>query len=220
MPGAKGKGNPKAKKGGRGKKGGNGGGGGGFNIRTRLADPRESAEMYAKVTKIYGQGVCEVLCNDNKSRQCIIRNKFRGRNRKSNLVEPNSIVLVGLRDWEVTRQDKMEKCDLLDIYNPKQYKDIKQDPRSNWNVISVDKSAPSEEPAADSNTNPEHSPEDDMFDFIIDGEEGAETIAEQKEKHIQNTRAQRQREWEQQQQIAVEDVKNFLDDTDIDIDDI
>lgn len=217
MPGAKGKGNPKSKKGGRGKKGGNSGGGGGFNIRTRLANPNEKAEMYAKVTKMYGQGVCEVLCNDNKSRQCIIRNKFRGRNRKSNMVEPNTLVLVGLRDWEVIRQDKMEKCDLLEVYNAKQYKDIKQDPMSNWNVISVDKSAPGEGTSEDSHTGTPNAHEDeDLFDFIVDGEEESETITEQKNKHVMKARKERELE----QQNAIQDVKNFLDDDDIDIDDI
>jgi hypothetical protein len=64
MPGAKGKGNPKSKRGGRSNKSGNGMGP--RMIRTRLANPNEPCEMYAKVIKMFGQGICEVLCNDNK----------------------------------------------------------------------------------------------------------------------------------------------------------
>jgi len=49
--------------------------------KTRLADPKEPCEMYATVTRMFGQGNCQVLCNDGKTRICVIRNKFKGRNK-------------------------------------------------------------------------------------------------------------------------------------------
>ena len=39
----------------------------------------------------------EVLCIDNISRMLIIRKKFKGRNKRNNMVGLNSWVLAGLR---------------------------------------------------------------------------------------------------------------------------
>lgn len=104
-------------------------------IKTRYADPNEPCEMYANVTKMYGQGNCEVMCNDGVRRMCVIRNKFRGRNKRQNNVSIDTKVLVGLRDWEVVREGKMEKCDLLEVYDRKQNDDIKNDPNSEWKYL-------------------------------------------------------------------------------------
>lgn len=96
--------------------------------RTRLKDPKEPCEIYAIITKNFGQGNCEVLCNDGKHRVCVIRNKFKGRNKRSNRVDVGIRVLVGLRDWEVRAGDKKEKCDLLEVYDNRELNDLKKDP--------------------------------------------------------------------------------------------
>ena len=106
-----------------------------YNIKTRLKNPNESAEMYALVLSMYGQGNCEVLCNDKKKRLCVIRNKFRGRNKWSNNVTTDSYVLVGLRSWEVLAEGKKEKCDLLEVYSGKQSDELKKDPNFNTSVL-------------------------------------------------------------------------------------
>ena len=62
--------------------------------KTRLKDPKEPCELYAVITKNFGQGNCEVLCNDNVKRMCVIRNKFKGRNKRSNRVDVGGRVLV------------------------------------------------------------------------------------------------------------------------------
>lgn len=104
-----------------------------YNIKTRLKDPKEDAEIYAIVSSMYGQGNCEVLCNDRTKRLCVIRNKFRGRNKWSNNVTIGSYVLVGLRPWEVLADGKKEKCDLLEVYTGKQIDEIKKD--TNFNAL-------------------------------------------------------------------------------------
>lgn len=96
--------------------------------RTRLKDPKESCEMYAIVTRNFGQGNCEVMCNDGINRMCVIRNKFKGRNKRGNRVDIGIRVLVGLRDWEVRAGDKKEKCDLLEVYDNRELEDLKKDP--------------------------------------------------------------------------------------------
>lgn len=107
------------------------------NIRkkARLADTKEPCEMYANVTKMFGQGNCEVLCNDGIKRICVIRKKFKGRNKRSNMIFPDCKVLIGVRDWEITKQDKKQKCDLLEVYQRYQIDEIKDDPNCNWDMI-------------------------------------------------------------------------------------
>lgn len=76
-------------------------------------------EVYAQVTKNLGNGMCHVLCADTKSRLCHIRGKFRGRGKRDNMVGLGTWILVGLREWEVGKDDttKLENCDLLEVYS-------------------------------------------------------------------------------------------------------
>lgn len=104
-------------------------------VITRLKDPKEDCEMYAIITAMYGQGNCEALCNDGKKRLCIIRKKFRARNRRNNQVLIGTRVLVGLRDWELLAKHKKLKCDLLEVYLPKQIGDLKKDPNYNSRIL-------------------------------------------------------------------------------------
>jgi|TARA_B110000285_G_C15095630_1_gene601798 translation initiation factor IF-1 len=84
-------------------------------------------EMYAIVAKIQGNGQCIVLCHDNVERVCIIRQKFSGRNKQRNLIQSGSWVIIGKRMWETIKRGKLEKCDLLEIYdNTEKHKFIQQ----------------------------------------------------------------------------------------------
>lgn len=93
--------------------------------KLRLA--KEKCEIYAKVTKVFGNGMCEVICQDKIARLLIIRRKFRGRNRKDNMVKLDSVVLVGIREWEVVAPNKQPKVDLLYAYSPSQVDDLVKD---------------------------------------------------------------------------------------------
>jgi initiation factor 1A len=73
-------------------------------------------EKYAIVSKMLGNGMCQVLCNDAKSRICIIRGGFKGKNKSSNIIKAGTWVLVGTRDWETVAPGKLPKCDLLEAY--------------------------------------------------------------------------------------------------------
>ena len=103
--------------------------------KTRLKDPKEPCEMYGIITKNFGQGNCEVRCNDGTERLCIIRNKFKGRNKRGNRVDVGIRVLVGLRDWEIRAKDKKEKCDLLEVYDNRELDDLKKDPNFNEKLL-------------------------------------------------------------------------------------
>ena len=79
----------------------------------------DECEVYAQVTKNLGNGMCHVLCIDGKSRLCHIRGKFRGRGKRDNMIGLGSWILIGLREWEVGKDDskKLENCDLLEVYS-------------------------------------------------------------------------------------------------------
>lgn len=83
-------------------------------------------EMYATVSKIFGNGMCEVQCMDEVTRMCIIRKKFRGRVKQSNQVSVGVTVLVGLRQWEKNEKASLPKCDLLEVYSEAEIRKLKQ----------------------------------------------------------------------------------------------
>jgi len=85
---------------------------------------KEEGEVYAVVTKLFGGCNCEVMCTDGNVRLCVIRNKFRGRDKRDNTISPNVWVLVGIRDWEA-RIGKPQKCDLLEVYSDADREKIK-----------------------------------------------------------------------------------------------
>tara|TARA_A200000113_G_scaffold220152_1_gene229853 strand:- start:847 stop:1449 length:603 start_codon:yes stop_codon:yes gene_type:complete len=92
-------------------------------------------EMYGIVTKMLGNGQVELLCNDQKCRLCIIRYKFSGRNKSSNIISVGSWVIVGLRDWETTKPGKLQKCDLLEIYTHQERSKLIQECKQNLSVL-------------------------------------------------------------------------------------
>ncbi len=96
---------------------------------SRLRVAVEDGEVYACVQKHFGNGRCQVLCIDGSERQCIIRNKFRGRSRRDNLIHPGSWVLVGEREWE---KDGKGTCDLLEVYSHSEIERLKQTVSGNW----------------------------------------------------------------------------------------
>jgi len=76
-----------------------------------------NGEYLAFVSKMLGDGKCRVaIIKDGASFDllCHIRGKFRGRNKKHNLVSSSSVLLVCLREWESSPSN----CDLIDIFDP------------------------------------------------------------------------------------------------------
>ena len=92
----------------------------------------EEMETYAAVIKVLGGSNCEIICEDGIIRNCIIRNKFRGRSKRDNWLSPNVWVLVGLREWEVKNKNKKECCDLLYVYTEEEKGQLKNKLNCNW----------------------------------------------------------------------------------------
>ena len=91
----------------------------GSNVnKNKLRLAVEEGEYYAIVTKMLGNGMCNVTCCDNIQRLCIIRGKFKGKGMHNNLISPGTWVLIGIRTWESTdKKDAMPKSDLLEVYS-------------------------------------------------------------------------------------------------------
>jgi initiation factor 1A len=75
----------------------------------------EDGEMYACVEKMVGNGRVLVVGADGKSYSCVIRQKFKGRNKRDSLMVAGTWCLVGVREWE-SRQNGPPVCDLLHVY--------------------------------------------------------------------------------------------------------
>jgi initiation factor 1A len=104
-------------------------------IQKSIRYATEDGELYAAVVKLMGGSHCEVMCIDGKTRMCVIRNKFKGRSKRDNLLTRGVWILVGIRDWEVRSGDKLEKCDLLEVYSSSDKDKLKQDTSSNFTAI-------------------------------------------------------------------------------------
>ena len=105
------------------------------NILRISEDP---CEIYAQVTKTLGNGMCHVICLDEKTRLCHIRGKFRGRGKRDNFLGRGTWLLIGLREWESSSEsktDKLQNCDLLEVYNDHDKDRLKNTVRENWSVF-------------------------------------------------------------------------------------
>jgi len=92
----------------------------GSSSRNKLRLPEEELEIFGCVTKMFGNGMCEVYTNENLRLIGHIRGSFRGRQKRHNTITKNTIVLIGLRDWESV----LKNCDILSIYSESDLKQI------------------------------------------------------------------------------------------------
>ena len=99
------------------------------NHRLRLSASDD--EKYAFVKQMLGNGMCSVVTNDNLTLICHIRSKFRGRSKRNNFVTKNSIILVGIRDWE----NPHKNCDLLELYDDNDLIQLKKLPSINLSLF-------------------------------------------------------------------------------------
>jgi translation initiation factor IF-1 len=102
------------------------GDGGGGHLRL----PSCSDEQFACVSKMLGNGMCQIT-NNNLSLIGHIRNKFRGRQKRHNTITVSMIVLVGLRSWETSPKN----CDILCIYDDNFFQQILAFPNFNLSFL-------------------------------------------------------------------------------------
>jgi len=90
----------------------------------RIQLSQDPLEVYGYVSKMFGNGMCEITLNDDKKMIGHIRGKFRGKQKRNNLLTVSSMVLVGLRDWE----NPIKNCDIMVIYDDNQVEQMKTMP--------------------------------------------------------------------------------------------
>jgi len=95
--------------------------GGGANA---LVLPSCNLEQIACVTKALGNGMMEIKTNDDVRLIGHIRNKFRGKQKRHNMINVFAVVLVGLREWETPSKN----CDILTVYDANQVEQLKNIP--------------------------------------------------------------------------------------------
>jgi len=83
--------------------------------------------IYGIVEKVNGGGRFNIKCCDGRVRLLELRRKFGGRNKRDNTVKLNTIVLAGLREWQVVRDNKLEKVDLMYVYRENDIPKLKKD---------------------------------------------------------------------------------------------
>lgn len=88
--------------------------------------PEDDLERMGFISKMLGNGQCTVQFNDGKTILGQIRNKMRGRNKRANIVNPGSIVMVGLHDWETPNY---KKCDILEVYDDHEVRQLAEIPQ-------------------------------------------------------------------------------------------
>ena len=92
--------------------------------RNELVLPSCELEKIACVTKALGNGMLEIYTNDDVRLIGHIRNKFSGKQKRHNMINVFSVVMIGLREWE----NPPKNCDILSIYDSNQVEQIKNIP--------------------------------------------------------------------------------------------
>lgn len=76
--------------------------------------PQDELECFAKVTKMFGNSMCQVtLLHNNLSLIAHIRAKMTGKNKRSFTIHLNDFLIVGLRHWE----SSPKHCDVIHIFS-------------------------------------------------------------------------------------------------------
>jgi initiation factor 1A len=105
------------------------------NFKLRIV--QEEGEMYSIVTKMLGNNMFLCHCLDNKLRLGHIRGKFSGRGKRDNIIIPGTWVLIGLREWDINSKntDKIQQCDLLEVYSDSDKEFLKDTVDENWLIL-------------------------------------------------------------------------------------
>lgn len=112
------------------------------NNKLRISE--QDGEIYSIVLKMCGNGMFHCFGIDGVTRLGHIRGKFSGRGKRDNMVETGKWVLIGLREWDIEsstttklsdKKEKMQKCDLLEVYNDSDKQRLRDTLDENWILL-------------------------------------------------------------------------------------
>jgi initiation factor 1A len=120
----------------------------GGNKNNILRVSQAEGEIYAIVTKMCGNGMFECYCIDEVMRLGQIRGKFTGKGKRDNIVNNGTWVLIGVREWDIKKEEesmgrktclskdeKLPKCDLLEVYNDKEKEQLQEEIAEKWSIL-------------------------------------------------------------------------------------
>jgi translation initiation factor IF-1 len=98
-----------------------------------------------------GNGMFECYCIDGINRLGQIRGKFTGKGKRDNIVNVGTWVLIGVREWDIkkeeetnfkassslvtTKKEKLPKCDLLEVYSDNDKEKLQDEVDENWKLL-------------------------------------------------------------------------------------
>jgi len=101
---------------------------------------KELGQLVGRITKILGNLNVSVYCEDKIQRICKIRSGIKKKVR----FETGDIILVSLRDCEVSASDlekgiRSDRGDVIEKYNPRQYSSLKEEGVNPLLFVNLDK---------------------------------------------------------------------------------
>jgi translation initiation factor IF-1 len=114
----------------------------GSSSNSFIRTSQDPNEIYAIATKMLGNNMFHCHCIDNKVRLCHIRGRFGGRNKRDNVINAGTWILVGLREWEnigttTSSSKKLQQCDLLEIYSGISKERLKELEDYDWSILNA-----------------------------------------------------------------------------------
>jgi translation initiation factor IF-1 len=120
----------------------------GGNKNNILRVSQDEGEIYAIVTKMCGNGMFECYCIDEVMRLGQNIGKFTGKGKRDNIVNNGTWVLIGVREWDIKKEEesmcrktclskdeKLPKCDLLEVYNDKEKEQLQEEIAEKWSIL-------------------------------------------------------------------------------------
>jgi len=108
----------------------------------------DEGEIYSVVTKMCGNSMFECVGIDHVSRLGHIRGKFSGKGKRDNIVQSGTWVLIGIREWDIKKEDvkqekdntsskkvKLPQCDLLEVYTDNDKIRLRNEVAAEWKVL-------------------------------------------------------------------------------------
>lgn len=124
---------------------------------------KEHGQEYAQVLKLLGNGRLEAQCFDGVKRLCHIRGKLR----KKVWINQGDIILIGLRDYQDSKADVIQKYNPDEARNLKAYKELPESAKINDAQIDDDNDLDGIEFQDDIGEDDEEESDDDiMYDEI------------------------------------------------------
>lgn len=172
---------------------------------SRIRTSVEEGELYAIVTKMLGNNMFHCHCIDNVVRLGHIRGKFSGRRKSGHMLSSGTWVLVGLREWDISKTTsnsgkvKLPECDLLEVYDEASKERLMELERREWNILKMND-------VSRSSTKAEKEEEDDIFSFSNERDEEADRLLSEMNSANTARIAFREEKREDDEEINIDDI--------------